>query len=160
MVTFSDASSGTSIDTAITSWLWFFGDGDSSNAQNPTHSYTSIGTYNVTLIVSNQSGCTDTIHREDYITVDTSTDMEEFTTEMGLNIHPNPFSNQTNITIEGVLSEGSEMYITDATGRVVKKLSHSFGDKIVLDRKGLAAGIYTLTLQTNHGAVHRKLVVR
>jgi PKD repeat protein len=39
-----------------TSWLWQFGDGTTSTQQNPTHTYPSIGAYNVTLTVSNQYG--------------------------------------------------------------------------------------------------------
>ncbi len=35
-----------------TSWLWTFGDGSTSRAQNPTHTYTADGTYSVTLKVT------------------------------------------------------------------------------------------------------------
>ncbi len=34
-------------------WHWDFGDGNSASVQNPTHSYSLPGTYNVTLIVGN-----------------------------------------------------------------------------------------------------------
>ena len=37
-------------------YQWAFGDGDSSTAQNPTHTYQASGTYVVTLIVSNSLG--------------------------------------------------------------------------------------------------------
>ncbi len=42
-------------------WSWNFGDGDTSNLQNPIHYYPSSGTYTVTLIVMNANGCLDTI---------------------------------------------------------------------------------------------------
>lgn len=45
----------------IGSWQWNFGDNTTSNSQNPTHTYTADGTYNVSLIVSSTAGCTDTI---------------------------------------------------------------------------------------------------
>jgi PKD repeat protein len=38
------------------SWLWSFGDGTTSTLQNPTHSYSSNGVYNVQLIVTNTLG--------------------------------------------------------------------------------------------------------
>ncbi len=41
-------------------YTWKFGDGATSNASNPTHAYSSSGTYNVTLIASNACG-TDSI---------------------------------------------------------------------------------------------------
>jgi PKD repeat protein len=50
-VNFSSNSSG------ATSWLWSFGDGDSSTQQNPVHIYTTPGPYNISLTISN-AGCT------------------------------------------------------------------------------------------------------
>lgn len=43
-------------DGTITSWQWDFGDGNTSTQQNPTHVYTSPGTYNVTLRVTDDNG--------------------------------------------------------------------------------------------------------
>ncbi len=42
----------------ITNWSWTFGDGSSSNMQNPVHSYTADGTYTVCLTVTAQCGKT------------------------------------------------------------------------------------------------------
>lgn len=44
----------------ITAWSWDFGDGNSSNEQNPVHTYASGGDYDVTLTVSTANGCTST----------------------------------------------------------------------------------------------------
>lgn len=41
------------------SWAWTFGDGGTSNSQNPTHSYINTGTYTVNLIVTGSNGQTD-----------------------------------------------------------------------------------------------------
>ncbi|MCB0430989.1 MAG: PKD domain-containing protein [Flavobacteriales bacterium] len=53
MVSFTDQSTG------ATNWSWDFGDGGSSSTQNPTHTYTSNGTYTVKLTVDNGSGSSD-----------------------------------------------------------------------------------------------------
>ena len=45
----------------IASWLWQFGDGITSTAQNPRHIYTIAGSYNVTLSVTDTAGCTNNI---------------------------------------------------------------------------------------------------
>jgi len=45
----------------IGSWHWDFGDGSSSPQQQPTHIYTLSGTYQVTLTVSDTSGCSNSI---------------------------------------------------------------------------------------------------
>lgn len=44
----------------ITSWKWSFGDGATSNLQNPTHIYPRGGTYNVILTAENVKNCIDT----------------------------------------------------------------------------------------------------
>jgi PKD repeat protein len=50
-VGFTDQSSG-----QITGWAWSFGDGQTSNQQNPVHAFTAPGTYQVTLTVSGPGG--------------------------------------------------------------------------------------------------------
>lgn len=50
-VAFSDRSAGTP-----SSWLWSFGDGETSAARSPSHTYTRPGRYTVTLTVSNNLG--------------------------------------------------------------------------------------------------------
>jgi len=49
-------------------WLWSFGDGSKSGERNPHHTYSSGGSYNVTLTVTNSAG-TDTIKKSDLISV-------------------------------------------------------------------------------------------
>lgn len=53
------AFSDTSVNAST--WYWDFGDGSTSNQQNPNHQYGGAGTYTVTLIVTNSNGCVDTI---------------------------------------------------------------------------------------------------
>jgi gliding motility-associated-like protein len=48
------------LSTAAVSWLWDFGDGNTSNLQNPTHRYTKAGEYSVRLIVQDQDDLYDT----------------------------------------------------------------------------------------------------
>ncbi len=45
-------------DASDTSWVWDFGDGGTSTAANPTHSYASAGSYTVTLTGTSDHGCT------------------------------------------------------------------------------------------------------
>ncbi len=49
---------------SITSRLWKFGDGTTSTDENPWHIYALNGTYDVTLIISNSDGCTDSIVKQ------------------------------------------------------------------------------------------------
>ena len=51
-----------------TSWLWDFGDGQSSTDQNPIHNYSANGTYTVSLTSSNSNG-DNQIVKSNYITI-------------------------------------------------------------------------------------------
>jgi len=62
-VTFTDES-----DNDPTSWYWSFGDGQTSSTQNPSHTYTSAGTYSVTLKATNAGG-SNTVTQTGLITV-------------------------------------------------------------------------------------------
>ena len=50
-VQFTDTSTNTP-----TSWLWSFGDGQTSTLQNPSHTYTRSGFFTVTLTATNDAG--------------------------------------------------------------------------------------------------------
>ncbi|WP_281085505.1 DUF2341 domain-containing protein [Methanosarcina acetivorans] len=50
-VQFTDTTTG-----SVSSWNWDFGDGGTSNEQNPTHTYVTEGSYNVTLTATGPGG--------------------------------------------------------------------------------------------------------
>ncbi|MEL6135570.1 MAG: PKD domain-containing protein, partial [Bacteroidota bacterium] len=58
----------TETSTDATAFFWDFGDGNTSNAANPSHTYTASGEYTVMLIASD-ANCTDTLIRTNYIDV-------------------------------------------------------------------------------------------
>jgi gliding motility-associated-like protein len=53
----------------IVSWQWNFGNGNTYNGHFPPTQTYQIGVYDVQLIITTQSGCTDTIFKNDYVTV-------------------------------------------------------------------------------------------
>ncbi len=68
-VQFTDTSSTPNPANPIVSWQWNFGNGQTFNGPNPPSQTYPLGLYNVTLVVTSQSGCTDTQIINDYITV-------------------------------------------------------------------------------------------
>jgi PKD repeat protein len=62
-VQFTDTSAGLPV-----AWLWSFGDGNTSTDQHPSHTYTSIGSYPVTLTAVNGTH-TNTLTQPGYVTV-------------------------------------------------------------------------------------------
>lgn len=76
-VNFTDNS--TVLGGATATWLWDFGDGNSSTSATPTNCYNNPGTYNVNLTVSSSvGGCSSNITYPAYVTV-----------------HPNPIADFT-----------------------------------------------------------------
>lgn len=63
-VNFQDLSTG-----AVNSWSWNFGDGATSTLQNPSHTYNTPGTYNVTLTVFNAGGCFSRLIKERLVVI-------------------------------------------------------------------------------------------
>ena len=63
--TFTDGSTD---DGGIATRAWNFGDGATSNAQNPTHPYAAAGTYNVTLLVTDGGGLQDDVVKQVTVT--------------------------------------------------------------------------------------------
>lgn len=58
-VTFTDLSYDP--DGTIVSWLWDFGDGNTSTQQNPIHTYAAPGSYSVSLTVTDNEGANGTV---------------------------------------------------------------------------------------------------
>ncbi|WP_184542483.1 PKD domain-containing protein [Mucilaginibacter sp. FT3.2] len=56
---FTDASVANG--TTINSWLWNFGDGQTSALKSPSHTYATAGSYTVTLTVAGNTGCTPSV---------------------------------------------------------------------------------------------------
>jgi gliding motility-associated-like protein len=56
-VVFTDST----VTIAAVTRTWYFGDGTTSNADNPVHQYRSPGTYSVKLVIKSSLGCTDSV---------------------------------------------------------------------------------------------------
>jgi PKD repeat protein len=66
-VAFTDSSYSTNTfnnaPVPLATWNWNFGDGTTSTIPSPTHSYNTPGTYTVSLAITTQNGCTDSIQK-------------------------------------------------------------------------------------------------
>jgi PKD repeat protein len=72
-VQFTDVSTG-----SPTSWSWTFGDGGTSTAQDPSHTFAASGAYTVALTINGPGG-TDTLTKTDYVDVYYAAPVAEFT---------------------------------------------------------------------------------
>ena len=130
-VVFSDDSTGNP-----TAWFWQFGDGTVSTEQDPTHVYTELGSYTVTLTVNNDGG-TMSVTKVDYITVTLGAPVANFSTT--------PISGTVPLTVTLTdLSTGQPTSwaweFGDGATATVQHPSHTYS----------AAGTYTVTLTVSN----------
>ncbi len=141
-----------------TSWLWNFGDTDTSTLQNPVHTYSSGGLHTVTLIAYN-GNCSDTITLIDTI-INTGINSPNINTS--LNVYPDPVNDNLIINLN-TLEQGKEWSIIlyDVLGQTVLKttmVTTTGSNQKQLDFSSIAKGIYTLELQNNGDRLIRKIV--
>jgi PKD repeat protein len=77
-----NASASTDPDGIITSWDWDFGDGRHGSGEEVNHTYTDGGTYTVVLVVTDDSGNTDSVSKTVTVT-DVGTPIASFTFSPG-----------------------------------------------------------------------------
>jgi gliding motility-associated-like protein len=53
----------------INSWLWGFGDGNTSTQQNTSHLYDDKGVFTITLSIIDVNGCADTVTKDIFVTL-------------------------------------------------------------------------------------------
>ncbi len=152
-------------DGGIVSWSWDFGDGSSSDEQNPSHNYTEIGTYTVTLTVTDNGGLT--AESQEVIEVKTIVSTEEdmqlpSSVELGQN-YPNPFNPSTSIRF-GLPEAGVvQLEVFNALGQKVAELVN--GRKtagwhtISFDASQLASGIYIYRITSGNFVKTNKMLL-
>lgn len=133
-VSFTNLSTG----TAPLSYLWNFGDGTTSTAASPSHTYTDFGSYTVGLSVSNIYGCSDLIVLNDYVQISPSPSVD-FT----------PSSTSicagTTVTFDNISASASATWtwdFGDGTTSTLFEPTHTY----------TADGTYTVTLTGDFGA--------
>ena len=131
-------------------WAWDFGDGNTSNVQNPLHGYAAAGTYNVCLIATNVCGSDTSCHNVEAIIIGIEAGVA------GLQIAPNPANDWVKVSLEN----GGSIAIT-VFGLRGEKLGQFKGNReIMLSTEVLPRGIYFLEVATENGTVVKKLILR
>lgn len=146
-----------------TSWLWDFDDpasgaANSSTEQNPLHVFNGNGSYDVSLIVSNIYGCTDSITIPSRVNVG----VDEFSFASGTTIYPNPVSTDLHVNIMSGDAEEVSISIVDAKGRVLirdeKQLSPG-PNEFTLDMTQLFSGVYVMMVNKGGESFSKTFVV-
>lgn len=133
----------TNTSTNGTSYLWDFGDGNSSTEFSPTHVYTTAATYLVTLTVTNDCG-TDTFGPTPASVLNVSIDENELAS---VSLFPNPTNGSFTVTMNNMGADASVITVIDVTGKVVMVKNVPAGEnQVTLDATSFASGIYSVKI--------------
>lgn len=166
-VTFGDMSTNSPC-TNIIGWDWDFGDGSTSNVQNPVHTYPGPGSYVVCFTVYGHdgvNGCKDTY----CTTIDVACDPDaRFKSTPGgipieLDIFPNPTSGDVFIEFDNSQNLEVNVDVLSSTGQWIKRLATDSNEaKTTLKwspkNEGLATGVYYIRVQTGDKIRYEKIL--
>lgn len=127
-VKFSGAANG------ATEFLWDFGDGTTSNLQNPTHTYTEDSCYTVTLTADNGMGCPATVTLPEQICV-----------------FPNPVADFTASTNEITPYNTEVKFVNNSLGAT--SYTWDFGDDIGISKQVNPTYTYDPEETTNYTVI-------
>lgn len=133
---FTSAATGAGL-----SYAWDLGDGNTSAQQNPIHLYNQVGSYTVTLTVTDTCGNT------------SSTSKTINAAQVGLealnarfNVHPNPTNSNVFLELPSFIDEAT-IEVSDLAGRKLKIQAYEKnGQEVQLSLLGLNAGTYILSI--------------
>lgn len=141
----------------ITNYLWDFGDGNTlsdASGSAQSHHYNQLGTYAVTLTVSN--ACDDfVLSKQVYVSATTGI-ADANNDAHHISIYPNPANKQ--VTINSKEQELKSVIIYNIIGARVYE-SALEGKKGTFSVAALPAGIYQLHIQTQKGFINQRLEV-
>jgi PKD repeat protein len=149
------------ISNNATSYLWNFGDGTTDITTNPTHIYTSTGTYTITLIALNECASDTSLFSFEILSVAVN-DLDKNNI---FKVFPNPNNgafqivwNVSNLNDEKI----REISLVNAVGttvfqREVKSVSNQVTEQV--DVKNLPSGVYWLEVKGDNFVVGKAVVI-
>jgi PKD repeat protein len=129
---------------------WTFGDGNSSTAVKPTHTYTTNGNYNVKLVVLNPtSGCSDSSSQS--VSVVSVGFADKKANNFQAEVYPNPFRETTQLTYTLTSAEEVSIRVLNLLGQEVMQLPAELKQagkhQVDFSTANLASGVYYIRLQ-------------
>lgn len=146
-VQFTDASSG------ALSWLWDFGDGVTSTLQNPSHTYTTDGDYDVKLYVENDI----LSWNETTKTVNAQTLSVALENELDFSYFPNPVSSGLSLTFKTEY-KNVKVSIYNVVGQLLKAKQFKNTSSINLNLEALASNVFFMTVETDQKISQVKII--
>lgn len=127
-----------------TTWLWDFGDGNTSTEQNPTYTYSASGTYNVCLTASNDQGSNTFCFMIDVVV----NSIYDHAAGFNLEVFPNPATDQFNLKLTNS-PETLKFRVMDSQGKTV--YTEIISGDVSISTINWTEGLYYFQLIANDG---------
>jgi bacillolysin len=134
-----------------TSYLWNFGDGNTSTLLSPVHSYSFDGFYDVSLYAY-AGNCIDTLNQ----TISIVTTQIQANSDNVISIYPNPSSGAFNLSLE--TGKLLMVEVTNALGQIVIS-SFPLTQSVLVNMPSQSKGVYFVRCKTDRGTFVRKIVL-
>ena len=136
------------------SFLWDFGDGTTSEENDPVHSYDDIGQYTVTLIAFNEYS-DDTL-----VQVLDVTDIPEFSNQHSITIYPNPAKGSFTLQTVAPGVKNIDLQLFTIEGKLVFRKEFVNASKSnVVEIYNIPEGLYLLKITILPGQVSYKKII-
>ena len=154
-------ASGSTDDNGISSYSWNFGDGTYGSGINTTHTYSTVGVYDITLSVIDEEGLLDNTTLTITVTPEKTTlavvKLED------IEIYPNPVGNENlNINLSYFMNESIILGLYNIYGKLVfqNTIQENHPQEIAIDVSFLSNGIYLLeiTRVENNEYTYKKII--
>ncbi|MBI1184119.1 PKD domain-containing protein [bacterium] len=144
-------------------FAWDFGDGDTSMRMNPSHQYSSDGTYKVVLTVTTENGCANS--SQQVITVKGTSVSWQSAEKLDVSVYPNPFTDFVNAAFELKTDGMVRIEVYNEIGQLVNSPIDGMlneGKHIVslLDNTtALRSGVYFVKIQVDTEVVTKRILL-
>lgn len=140
---------------------WFFGDGNFSTLENPTHTYDTVGNVFWKLIAINEYGVDSTTG---VVFIDAITNVDETSAnlENKISVFPNPNSGNFNIEFKGIHGNIT-LKIFDLQGQLIQEDSFIVNNDLFRKEcylKSNVDGMYLIQIHTNSGVIMKKIIYK
>ncbi|MEO6539347.1 MAG: PKD domain-containing protein, partial [Ferruginibacter sp.] len=99
----------------ISTWQWYFGDASTANTQNTSHTYAVAGTYTVKLVVTDITGCKDSVSKPVTVNPCSGVLINAYTSVLGFN----PCDNKLTVEDGTAYNVGDTVLLIQMKGAVI-----------------------------------------
>ncbi len=148
----------TSTTSGNTTYAWDFGDGGTSTLMNPTHVYSTVGTFTITLTVTNECGTNTTTQT----VTSTNLGLEEMLSNGSVTLFPNPSNGEFTIGMELLTNTSVEVRVENIIGQVVYdntlgSIEGQHNEVVVLNNA--VSGVYFVRIIAGEEEIMKKIII-